>query len=94
MLEVETQNRPRLAMAMQADAVAILRQRRKVRRRRFQLAEIFSLIILLGSIAAGVSQRFTAQPLTPLFRILPIAAALLAGILPIVYFSNPNRRGR
>ena len=77
-----------------ANAVTMLRQRRKVRRRWFLAAESFSLALLIGSVLAGISQRFAAESLTPLFRVLPTAAALLAAILPIVYFSNPNRRLR
>ncbi len=76
------------------DAFALVRQRRKIRRRWFLFAETLSLIVMIGSVLAGISQRFAAESLTPLFRILPIAAALVAGILPIVYFSNPNRRLR
>jgi hypothetical protein len=79
---------------LHGDAVAILRQRRRVRRRSFLLAEMLSLTVLIGSILAGISQRFAADSFTPLFRILPIAAALVAAILPIIYFSNPQRRLR
>lgn len=68
-----------------------LRQRRKLRRRWFLLAELVSIAVFIASVIAGISERFSAESLTPLFRVLPIAAALVAGILPIVYFSNPSR---
>lgn len=68
-----------------------LRQRRKLRRRWFLLAELLSIVVLTASVIAGISERFSAESLTPLFRVLPIAAALVAGILPIVYFSKPTR---
>lgn len=73
------------------DPAALARHRRKLRRRWFLFAELLSLAVLLGSVVAGISERFTAESLTPLFRVLPIAAAIIAGILPIVYFSNPKR---
>lgn len=68
-----------------------LRQRRKLRRRWFLLAELLSIAVLVASVIAGISERFSAEALTPLFRVLPIAAALVAGLLPIVYFSKPTR---
>jgi hypothetical protein len=72
--------------------LALFRQRRRARRRWFLLAEMLSLAVLVGSIVAGVSERFTAESLTPVFRVLPVAAAIVAGILPIIFFGSPNRR--
>ena len=74
------------------DTAAIVRQRRRLRRRSFLLAEILTLALMLGSVLAGIYLRFTAESFAPLFRILPIAAAMLAALLPIIYFSNPHRR--
>jgi hypothetical protein len=72
----------------------LFRQRRRTRRRWFLLAEILSLAVMIGSIVAGISERFAAESLTPLFRTLPVAAAIVAGVLPILFFGNPNRPSR
>jgi hypothetical protein len=73
---------------------ALFRQRRKARRRWFLLAETLSLAVMIGSVLAGVTERFAAESLTPIFRVLPIAAAIVAGILPIVFFGSLNRHRR
>lgn len=77
-----------------ANDLLLFRQRRRTRRRWFLFAETLSLVILVGSIVAGISERFAAESLTPLFRVLPVAAAIAAGILPILFFGNPNRPSR
>jgi hypothetical protein len=92
MLEVTKQIRPASPVQPSLDVVAMVRQRRKRRRRWFLVAESLCLAVLVGSVLAGISQRFTAESFTPLFRIVPIAAALVAAILPIVYVGKPNRR--
>lgn len=74
------------------DTIAFMRQRRRARRRWFLVAEALSLAVLFGSVAAGISERFAAESLTPVFRVLPIAAAIVAGVLPILFFGN--RQGR
>jgi len=59
---------------------------------RFIAFETISIAVLLLSILAGISQRFAAESLTPIFRVLPITAAAVAGILPILFFGDPKRR--
>jgi hypothetical protein len=76
------------------NALASYRRRRRTLRRWFLLAETLSLLVMVGSVVAGISERFAAESLTALFRVLPVAAAIVAGILPILFFSNPNRPSR
>jgi hypothetical protein len=59
----------------------------------FIAVEIVALAILFGSVIAGISERFANESLTPLFRALPITAAIVAAVLPILFFGNPKRRG-
>ena len=61
---------------------------------RFLLAEIVAIAVLCGSVIAGISERFAAESLTPLFRGLPVTAAIVAAILPILFFGHPKRKGR
>jgi hypothetical protein len=76
------------------DPVAIARRRRRLRFARFIVFETLAVTILVASILAGISARFAAESLTPLFRVLPVVAASLAAILPILFFGDPKRRGR
>lgn len=72
-------------------SAGIARRRRQIRMVRFIAAETFAIGVLLVSVIAGVSARFSAESLTPIFRALPIIAGAAAAILPIVFFGDPNR---
>ncbi|HVF71164.1 MAG TPA: hypothetical protein VM940_06115 [Chthoniobacterales bacterium] len=55
---------------------------------RFLVAEAFAIAVMMASVVAGVSARFAADSLTPIFKVLPITAAVVAAILPIVFFGT------
>ena len=93
-VEPPTQLRPPPPVIAPPNALASFRQRRRTLRRWFLGAETLSLAVMAGSIVAGISERFASESLTPLFRVLPVAAAIVAGILPILFFSNPYRPSR
>lgn len=93
-IEPRRQLRSPPPVAAPPDALALFRQRRRTFRRWFLVAETLSVAVMIGSILAGISERFASESLTPLFRVLPVAAAIVAGILPILFFSNPNRPSR
>jgi len=57
-------------------------------------AETFAIGLMVASIVAGVSARFADEALTPIFRVLPITAAVAAAILPILFFGDPKRKMR
>jgi hypothetical protein len=76
------------------DPAAIARHRRRVRLARFIAFETIAVTVLVASIVAGISARFAAESLTPIFRVLPVMAASVAAILPILFFGDPKRRGR
>lgn len=76
------------------DPVVIAHLRRRRRWAWFIAAEIGAGAFLVASVTAGISERFAAESLTPLFRVLPIAAASLVAILPILFFGDPKRRSR
>ena len=60
---------------------------------RFIGAEALALIVLVLSVLAGISERFASEFFTPIFRALPITAAAVAAILPILFFGDPKKRG-
>jgi hypothetical protein len=59
---------------------------------RFIVAEVLVLSVLILSVLAGISERFSSESFTPVFRALPITAAVVAAILPILFFGDPKRR--
>jgi hypothetical protein len=77
-----------------ADPARIVRHRRRMRLARFIVFETIAIAVLFISVVAGVSERFVAESLTPLFRVLPITAAIVAAILPIFFFGDPKRTTR
>ena len=83
---------PPVARAVELNGAALGQRRRKVRIVRFVAAETLVLGILVASIVAGVSARFSMESLTPIFKIVPIIAAATAAILPILFFGSPKRR--
>jgi hypothetical protein len=56
--------------------------------------ELFAIGVMIASIVAGISARFANDSLTPIFRVLPISAAVVTAILPIVFFGDPKRGRR
>jgi hypothetical protein len=60
----------------------------------FIASETFAIGIFVASVLAGISERFASESLTPIFRILPITAAAVAALLPILFFAFPKGRGR
>jgi hypothetical protein len=77
-----------------ADGVALLRHKRRMRTVRFIVAETIAIAVMIASALAGVSVRFAAENLTPIFRVIPVTAAAVAVILPILFFGNLKRRNR
>ncbi len=75
-----------------AEFAALVRQRRRRKFVRFAVAEAVAIVVLVGSLIAGLSAPFAAESLTPFFRVVPIGAALVATVVPIVFFGNPMRR--
>src|SRR5687768_16738050 len=66
----------------------LARNRRRMRLVRFILAESLAVTVLAGSVMAGLSERFAAESLTAVFRVVPILAAAVATILPILFFGH------
>jgi hypothetical protein len=60
----------------------------------FIALETMAIGVTIASAIAGISIRFAAESLTPVFRILPVGAAVVAAILPILFFGDPKRRNR
>jgi hypothetical protein len=59
---------------------------------RLVAAETFAVAVTIASVVAGISARFAAETFTPIFRVLPISAAVVAAILPIFFFGDLRRR--
>jgi len=76
------------------DLARLARNRRRLRLARFVFAEAVALAVLAGSVLAGISERFSAESLTSIFKVVPILAATAATVLPILFFGHPKRRGR
>ena len=72
----------------------VARRRRRIRWARFMAGELFAIGVMIASIVAGISARFANDSLTPIFRVLPISAAVVTAILPIVFFGDPKRGRR
>ena len=70
------------------------RQHRRVRFVRFIVCEMIAILILVATVVAGLSARFAAESYTPVFRILPIIVAIVAAIIPVLFYGNPKRRNR
>ncbi len=62
-----------------------------MRRIRFLLCETLALALLAGTVVAGVSERFVSDSFTPLFKYLPAGAAILAAIIPILFYGKGRR---
>jgi hypothetical protein len=76
------------------DPAALIRHRRRVRMVRFIVCEAVTIAVMVGSAVAGISERFAAENFTPVFRVLPVSAAVVAVVLPIIFFGDPKRRSR
>jgi hypothetical protein len=74
-------------------AARLVHRRRRMRLVRFMAAETLAIFVLIVSVLAAISERFASESLTPIFRALPITAAIVAAILPIVFFGGSKRRG-
>jgi hypothetical protein len=82
------------AQSAEVNAARIIRHHRRTRMLRFITFEIVTVAITVISALAGISTRFAGDTLTPLFRVLPIGAAMTAVILPILFFGHPEFRNR
>jgi hypothetical protein len=61
---------------------------------RYIICEAVAIAVMVGSAVAGISERFAAENFTPVFRVLPVSAAVVAVVLPIIFFGDPKRRNR
>ncbi len=73
---------------------AIIRRRRRAKMLWFIAFETLAICITVGSALAGISTRFAEESLTPIFHLLPIGAAIVVVILPVIFFGDPKRRNR
>ncbi len=71
-----------------AAGVALLRHQRRMRTVRFIVSETIAIAVMVAS------ARFALENLAPAFRVIPVIAATVAVILPIVFFGNHKRRNR
>ena len=74
--------------------VALLRRRRRTKFIRFVLVESLAVAVMIGFGLAGMASDTASESLTPLFRILPIAAAVAATLIPILFYGFSGRRPR
>jgi len=51
------------------------------------------MTLTLIAVLAGIYNRSGDESVVAVFRILPVTSAIIAGVIPIVFFGNP-RRGR
>jgi hypothetical protein len=56
------------------------------------VCESLAIALLVGSGLAGLISDFASESLTPIFRILPIAAAVAATLIPILFYGFSGRR--
>ena len=72
-------------------ARSAIRQRRRARLIRFILLESIALTLTVASVCTGLSARFADESFTAVFRYLPVSCAVLAGLLPIIFFGSVGR---
>jgi hypothetical protein len=92
--DVETIAQEPSPKVSQEDPAALIRHRRRVRMARFIVCEAVAIAVMVFSALAGISARFAAENFTPVFRVLPVSAAVVAVVLPIIFFGDPKRRNR
>ncbi len=71
-----------------------VRERRRARTVRFVVLESIVLCLMVASVCAGMSESFADENLTPIFRFLPVTCAIVAGLLPIIFFGSLGGRRR
>jgi hypothetical protein len=76
------------------EIAGIIRHRRRVRLLYFIILEGVVIGLMIISAMAGISSRFAEESLTPIFRVVPVSAAIVSVILPIIFFGDPKRRNR
>ena len=59
--------------------------------RYFLIFESLAVVLLLLALWGGVAAHSWSETFAPFLRILPIAPAIVAAILPILYFALPAR---
>jgi hypothetical protein len=76
-------------------AGGLARRALESRRRRkfawFLVVESIAGGLILASILAGLSLRFASESWTPVFRVLPVSAAVIATVVPILFYGNSRR---
>jgi predicted PurR-regulated permease PerM len=82
--------RPRIA----PELVSLARRRRRARLLIFIIAESVVAVLTIAAMVAGISERFLTESFTGLFRMVPIIGAIVAALLPILFFGDPKRRNR
>jgi hypothetical protein len=58
----------------------------------FLFVESIAVSAMIVSILAGFSLRFASESWTPAFRVLPVTAAIIATVLPILFYGNSRKR--
>ena len=66
----------------------------RVRLLQFLILEAVALAILAISLFGGIGSQVSAEWALAVFRILPIAAAIAATALPILYYGRPTPAAR
>lgn len=94
MTDVDTIPKKAFVKMSVQDPAALVRNRRRLRTVRFIISETVVVAITVLSALAGISARWAAQSVPPVLRILPVGAAVVAAVLPIVFFGDPKRRNR
>ena len=80
--------------AYEESPAAVIRRHRQVVMQRFIVCETLVVAVMAASVIAGISGRFATALPTPLFSIVPIGAAIIGTIIPILFFGGPKSRPR
>jgi hypothetical protein len=64
-------------------------RRRRLKLIRFVVWQTIALSVVAGAATLGISQWFTDESLTLALRLLTIAGALAATIIPIIFYAVP-----
>lgn len=80
-----------LGVRAPADSKTLIGQRRRRRFALFLVVEAAAIVLFVGSLLTSVLTPFAAESFTPFFRVIPIGSAIVAAVVPILFFGNPMR---
>jgi hypothetical protein len=93
MVEMEHMVMTERVSSAETEVARLMRRRRRARLARFIVLETLAIALTAASVLGGLMERFVSESLTKIFEVLPVTFAVVAVVLPIVFFGHPRHRG-